>query len=185
MSETTDAMLADIDKEIGVDEDKLSKLAKLAQEQFGIQTEIEQLEEAVKARKADLQKIKTETIPDFMDEIGIEEFTTRGGGKVKVKPFYQASIPKDRKDEAFRWLTEHGFDDIIKVSVNFAFGKSQYAEAVELCRMLDELGYSTVPVLNVHPMTLKGWVRSMSEDGEEFPQDLFGAFIGRVAEIKL
>ena len=185
MSETTDQMLADISKDIGVDDDKLSKLSKLAQEQYGYAQQLETLEQQMKDTKARLQKLRTETIPDFMDEVGIESFTTPGGGQVKIKPFYQGSIPKDRKEEAFRWLEQHGYEDIIKVGVSFNFGKSEYAEAIELCRMLDELGYSTVPVLTVHPMTLKGWIRSMAEDGVEFPLDLFGAFIGRVSEIKI
>jgi hypothetical protein len=184
MSETINEMLADISQEIGVDDDKLSTLAKLAQRQEAMEKAIADTEQLIKERKAELQKLKTETIPDFMDEVGIESFVTSSGRQIKVEPFYQCSIPKDRKDEAFKWLTEHGYEDLIKVNVGVTFGKSQYEEACELSRTLDELGYPVVPVLNVHPMTLKGWVRNMSEEGEEFPLDLFGAFIGRTTKLK-
>ena len=184
MSETLNEMFADISKEIGVDDDNLATLSAYAIEQAGIEDSIAQLEEQLKARKGELQKLKTEIIPDFMDEVGMESFTLSSGATIKVEPFYQCSIPKDRKDEAFKWLTDNGYEDLIKVGVTFSFGKSQYDEAVELCRVLDELGYSTVPVLSVHPMTLKGWVRMMAEEAEEFPLDLFGAFIGRTTKIK-
>jgi hypothetical protein len=35
----------------------------------------------------------------------------------------------------------------------------------------------------VHPMSLKSWVKEMTENGSEFPSDLFGAFIGKKAKI--
>lgn len=184
MSKTTNEMLADISKEIGVDEDKLSHLAKLAIAQDHEERGIRLLEEKLKEAKASLQKIKTETIPDFMDEIGIESFTTSGGMTIKVEPFYQCSIPKARKDEAFRWLSENDYEDLIKVAISLSFGKSEYEIAVEVARKLDAMGYPCVPVLQVHPMTLKGWVRMMSEEGNEFPMDLFGAYIGRTTKIK-
>ena len=184
MSETINEMLADISNQVGVDDDKLSTLAQLAWDQSEREKRIANIEKSLKQEKAELQKLKTEIIPDFMDEIGIESFTTTGGATIKVEPFYQCSIPKERKDEAFKWLTEHGYEDIIKVHVGFTFGKAEYAEACELARVLDELGYATVPVMNVHPMTLKGWVRMMAEDGSDFPLDLFGAFIGRTTKIK-
>lgn len=184
MSETINEMLADISEDFGVDDDKLSTLAAYAKQQGSLEDELKQLEQAIKDRKAELQKLKTETIPEFMDEVGIESFTTTDGRQLKIEPFYQCSIPKDRKDEAFAWLTQHGYGDLIKVNVTLTFGKSQYDEAIELCNKLESLGYVTTPTLNVHPMTLKGWVRSMSEEGEEFPLDLFGAFIGRITKLK-
>lgn len=184
MSDTINEMLADISDQVGVDDDKLSTLSQLAVSQDQSEKAIKVLEDRLKAEKALLQKLKTETIPDFMDEVGIESFTTSSGATIKVEPFYQCSIPKDRKQEAFKWLSDQGYEDIIKVGVNFTFGKSQYDEALELCRTLDEMGYATVPVLNVHPMTLKGWVRMMAEEANDFPLDLFGAFIGRTTKLK-
>ncbi len=32
-------------------------------------------------------------------------------------------------------------------------------------------------------MSLKSWVKEMTENGSEFPSDLFGAFIGKKAKI--
>ena len=184
MSETTSKMFADISKEISVNDDTLSTLSQLAGEQKVHEDLIIDLEKQLKDEKAKLQKLKTETIPDFMDEVGISDFTTASGVRVVVEPFYQASIPKDRKDSAFRWLSEHGYEDLIKCNVTVSFGKSEYEDAVELCKKLEELGFPTAPVLSVHPMTLKGWVRMMAEENNEFPLDLFGAFIGRTTKLK-
>ena len=184
MSETINEMYADISETFGVDDDKLSTLAELAAQEVREQEAIEQLEQQLKEAKGRLHKMKTEIIPDYMDELGIESFTLTNGATIKVEPFYQCSIPKARRDEAFQWLTEHGYDDLIKVNVTVTFGKSQYREACELAENITDQGYPVAPQLSVHPMTLKGWIRSMSEEGEEFPLDLFGAFIGRTTKIK-
>ena len=58
-----------------------------------------------------------------------EEVTTtkyKGSERIiEVKPFYSASIPKDRKGEAFEWLRIHGYDDIIKNQVSVQFGRGE------------------------------------------------------------
>ena len=36
----------------------------------------------------------------------------------------------------------------------------------------------------IEPQTLKAWVKERMEAGEEFPMELFGAFIGQRAIIK-
>jgi hypothetical protein len=36
----------------------------------------------------------------------------------------------------------------------------------------------------VEPSTLKAWVRERVERGEQFPMELFGAYIGKKASIK-
>jgi hypothetical protein len=49
---------------------------------------------------------------------------------------------------------------------------------------LREEGYPLDQSEKVEPMTLKAWVREQIERGNEFPQELFGAYIGQKAVIK-
>jgi hypothetical protein len=37
---------------------------------------------------------------------------------------------------------------------------------------------------DVHSSTLRAWVKERVENGDEFPMDLFGAFVGQRAVIK-
>jgi len=50
--------------------------------------------------------------------------------------------------------------------------------------MAVQQGYEPQQKEDVHASTLKAWVRERIEAGDEFPMDLFGAFIGQRAIIK-
>ena len=45
-------------------------------------------------------------------------------------------------------------------------------------------GFQVEQNTSVHPQTLKAFVKERCEKGEEFPMELFGAFIGHRAIIK-
>jgi hypothetical protein len=47
-------------------------------------------------------------------------------------------------------------------------------------------GHGLLPEQNtgVHSSTLKAWIKERMEAGDEFPMDLFGAYIGQRAIIK-
>lgn len=186
MSESMNELLSQAaEKQLGdVDETQLARLSEAAEQQLEIEQRVEDLEGKLKEAKQDLTQIKTQLIPDLMDEVGIQSFTLSSGDSIEVVPFYSASIPGDRKVEAFDWLRTHEYEDIIKVDVKVPFQKAEYSKAVELAQELNDKGFDAIPNMGVHAMTLKGWVRMMAEEGEEFPLDLFGAFIGRNTKIK-
>jgi hypothetical protein len=168
----------------GPSDEQLKSVMELAERQLDLERLVEEREASLSDVKRKLQQLKTEALPDAMATAGIASFTLTNGKTVEVSPFYSASIPKDRHEEAMKWLEEHGHDSIVKVEVQASFGKNEYAKALELARELDELGYPCVPVMSVHHTTVKAWVRAMSESNQEFPMDLFGAFIGNVTKIK-
>ena len=100
--------------------------------------------------------------------------------------FYPASIDikEEKRAQAYEWLREKGFDDIIKntVSVRFGRGEDQLCEA--LLNLLREQNYPVEQAQKIEPQTLKAWVREMVERGSEFPTELFGAYVGQKATIK-
>ena len=58
--------------------------------------EIEEAEDFLKALKTEKRKYEFETIPEVMDEMGVERVDV-GDATVSLKSFVSASIPVDRK----------------------------------------------------------------------------------------
>jgi hypothetical protein len=57
------------------------------------------------------------------------------------------------------------------------------AERTEIIDYAQGLGYAAEQKTEVHPSTLKAWVKERVETGETFPMELFGAYVGQRANI--
>jgi len=55
---------------------------------------------------------------------------------------------------------------------------------VQFLTLAEQSGFNAQQKTEVHPQTLKAWVREQVEDGASFPMDLFGAYIGHRATIR-
>ena len=117
-------MLADADKLKDVDTSGGKDLSRLVKQFNNVQQQIDDAEAHLKALKQEKQRIAFEQIPMLMDEMGIERVDV-DGATVELKPFVSASIPADRKQDAFNWLREHGLDDIIKNDIIVSLGREQ------------------------------------------------------------
>lgn len=188
MSDILDEMVQDsstkndqLDK---LDDQKLDKISRLANEASGLQEDVERLEDELKNFKKAYYRVTDELLPEALEELNLEKFTLKDGSEIAVKPIYAASIPKDRREEAYDWLREHGDGDIIKnnVTVTFAKGEDQDAQAFML--MCGDQGFTPQQMEKIEPMTLKAWLRERVEAGHPIPLDLFGAFISQRATIK-
>ena len=167
-----------------VNETGLSQVSKLAQMQLQVEQRVADLEAELKTAKSDLKAIAEDQLPAAMAEHNISELKLDDGSSISVSTFYSASIPKDRADEAFTWLIDNNFGDLIKnqVATNFVRGQEEQAE-----KFASELAGRGMPVNTkkwVEPMTLKAWVREKTEQGLNIPHDLFGIFIGEKAKIQ-
>jgi hypothetical protein len=114
----------------------------------------------------------------------MKSFKMEDGSSIEVKPFYSASISEARRAEAYEWLRQNGFDDIIKNTVSVRFGRGEDDLCSRLLNLLGEKGYPADQAEKIEPMTLKAWVREQVERGSEFPTELFGVYIGQKATIK-
>ena len=115
--------------------------------------------------------------------MNLQKFTLTDGSEIAIKPVYSASIPKDRRDEAYDWLRENGFGDLVKNNVTVTFGRGEDEKAVEFQGLVRSNGFEPVQLEKVEPMTLKGWLRERVEAGDAVPLDLFGAYIANRATI--
>jgi len=166
-----------------VDSGTGKQLSDLVRTLRNVEKQIEDAELHMKALKAEKHKLSVENIPSLMDEMGVERLDV-DGLTVERKMMVHASIPKDRKDEAFAWLRENGLDDIIKNDVTCSFGKGEDNMAGDVVGILQEKGFDPKTKTHVHPSTLKAFVKERVTDGKPIDLDMFGAFIANAAQIR-
>jgi len=140
-------------------------------------------ETQLKELKKQADKLSQEVIPTMMQEMNLSTLKLHDGSAVEVKPFVFASIPSDRKDEAYNWLRANGLGDIIKNEVTVAFGKEEDAKAAEYANLAQGQGYEPSQKLKVEPSTLRAMVRERIESGSDVPTDLFNVFSGHKTKI--
>ena len=151
---------------------------------------LKSLEDKLKKAESDLKKLKQEAdalsndiIPTMMTEMNISTIKLADGTAVEVKPVYGASIPIDKKEEAYNWLRSNGLGDLIKNEVTVSFGRNEDNKAMAYANLAQGQGYQPVQKLKVEPMTLKALVRERLESGKEMPTDLFNVFAGNRTKI--
>jgi len=166
-----------------VDSSGLKSIAELARAVRAKSEEVQRLETQFKEAKKQLLKLTDEDLPAMLLELGLSAFELDDGSKVTVRPTYGAHIKAENKETAFNWLRANGFEDIIKNTVSCQFGRGEDQEAVAFMEQAQRLGYSAEQKTDVHASTLKAWVKERVENGEEFPMELFGAFVGQRANI--
>jgi hypothetical protein len=167
-----------------VKDDEIAGIANLAKRAKLLEKELTDIEVVFKERKEQYRKLTEEAIPEALAGMGMKSFRMEDGSSIEIKPFYSASISEARRAEAYQWLRDHGFDDIIKNTVSVRFGRGEDELCSRLLNLLGETGYPADQAEKIEPMTLKAWVKEQVERGNEFPSELFGAYIGQKAVIK-
>ena len=194
MSSAND-ILAEMESDSTSDESKLDGLtpknsqrmrsmAEIARAIGNKEAEIGDLEELLKSKKEELRRQSEEELPSMMAELGINSFELDDGSKVTVRDLYGGYISVPNRDAAYEWLRENNYDDIIKNIIAVQFGRGEDQKAEHYLKILE--GHGLLPEQNtsIHPSTLKAWVKERMENGDQFPMDLFGAFVGQRAVIK-
>ena len=162
----------------------LKTIAEMARAVEAQSTRVSDLEALIKEEKKKLLKLTDEDLPALLHEIGMAKFDLDVGSKIELKPTYGAHIKADNRDAAFGWLRSNGFDDIIKNTVSCIFGRGEDKKAETFIKVAHDAGVPASQKEEVHPSTLKAFVKERVENGEEFPMDLFGAYEGQRATIK-
>jgi hypothetical protein len=143
-----------------------------------LEDEIKIAEESLEQLKQQAETLSGEVIPTMMTEMNISTMKLADGSAIEVKPVYGASIPIEKKEEAFKWLRDNGLGDLIKNEVTVSFGRNEDNKAVEYAVLAQGQGYQPTQKLKVEPMTLKALVRERIEKGLDMPSDLFNVFAG-------
>lgn len=161
----------------------LKRLSVLADEQFAAEAKVVQLETELEAAKRDLATIAETRIPELMEELGMEDFTTTSGLKVVAKPTLVGSLPKGGREAALAWLREHELGGIIKTNVVVPFSKGDDNDAREFVEELEGEGVAAQLVSDVNHMTLKAQAKKLLEDGVDVPLEKLGLHRKTVAKV--
>ena len=167
-----------------IDQQGLTSVAGLARQIRDKEVEIGLLEDTLKQSKKHLQTLTDEDMPAMLAEIGISSFSLDDGSTVEVKQTYGASILVQNRETAYEWLRDHHYDDIIKNTVLCQFGRGEDDQASAFSQFAESQGFMPQQKTEIHPQTLRAFVKERCEAGEEFPMELFGAWVGQRAIIK-
>ena len=176
----------DIEKfsNLSLDQDSVKSITNACNEMKQLENEIENDEEILANKIKRLRDYVERKVPELMQEAGVNTLVLTDGSKVEVKPFYAAKIPESRTQEAFSWLRDKGYGDLIKNQITASFNRGQDNLASELIKVCNEHGFRYVQKEKVEPMTLKAFAKEQVEKGKELPFDLFGVYIANKAKLK-
>ena len=188
MNDFLDELEADVNacpsKVESVNQVGLSTIAELAVAIRTSEDDIANLENLLKEKKRELLKLTDEDLPSMLQEIGLSEFKLEDGSQVTIKPTYGASIKVEDRPQAYEWLRENGYDDIIKNTVTCAFGRGEDDNASAFTALAEKEGFIPTQKEEIHTSTLRAFIKERVENGDEFPSELFGAYVGQRAVIK-
>ena len=175
----------DIEKmsSIDIDQDNVKSISDKCNQLNELQSQLKEKEESISLLKHKIRDMEERIIPEMMQQAGVSLLKLKDGSTVEVKPFYAAKIPESRVEEAFSWLREKGFEDLIKNTVTASFGRGQDNQVSELIGVCEKFGFNYNKKEKVEPMTLKAFVREQVEGGKELPFDLFGVYIANKTKI--
>jgi len=172
-----------LSKNITIDTTASQEIAELCNKLLDIQKEVAALEDKLKKKKEEELKLSEQDIPNLMQKTGVSLLKLTDGSSVEIKPYYGARIPASRTEEAFGWLRENNYGDLIKNNVTLTFGRNQDNEAKSLVDDLRNKGHNVKQAEKVEPMTLKAFVREQIEKGKDVPADLFGVYVATRTKI--
>lgn len=174
--------------------DKLIALQMQAHEARDLELIIASQEEALKANKEKLLKMYQVTLPDLLEEIGLDRIGlppvgNNPGFDYVVTPYYSASIAArwsdEAREDAFSVLKKYKAEDLIKTEISAKLPKGSLKVAKQLQLAAKKLGIKTELKLSVHAGTLSAWLRETYEKGRTLPMsDLakIGGSVGRVVK---
>lgn len=153
----------------------LEKLSELSRALIAAQQEVDLAELELSLKKEQARVLREETIPAFMQELGLEKIVLSDGSALSIKQDVYASIPAAGKPAAYQWLQDNGFGGLIKTELVVNFTKEETDAAVELFKKMSADGMSVELGQDVHAQTLKAFLREQIANAAELPLDLFGA----------
>ena len=189
MSNIFDQMEADFEEKMAtsvekLDQGDLTTVAGMARAIRDKEAEVNELEQKLKNEKRALMKLTDEDLPTMLAEIGLTSMKLDDGSEVSIKPQYGANILVDNRPAAYEWLRENGYDDIIKNTVACTFGRGEDDKASAFKAFAEKEGFFAEQNTGIHHTTLHAFVKERVENGDDFPMELFGAYVGQRAIIK-
>lgn len=163
--------------------DSLKKLRALALAQAMFEQYVVEVENYMKAIKAEYDTLTGETIPDLMDELGIPKLSISDTQTIEIQDKINASLSNGNAEAGCDWLEAQGDGALIRRSVGYNFNNKEGELAQKVIDAMAELGVEADVKRTVHHSTLSAYVRNKLKDGEEVPFDILGVFSRRSSKI--
>ena len=160
-----------------IEKTDVQTLASYCKELQSYESEIAKLEELVKHKKQQADKIGSEIIPNMLAEQGLSSLKLADGSSIDVKKTYSCTIKKDEMESAYNWLRNNGLGDLIKNEVAVQFGKGEDNKAEKFLSLAVQESYEPTQKQKVEPMTLKALYRERIEAGLDMPSQFFNIFV--------
>jgi hypothetical protein len=156
-------------------------LAQLMRQQ---QDRVQELEDQLKDAKELLRMTEREDLPMLMAELGISELKLEDGSVVKVVEEVDCRISDATRERALKWLVDNGFGGLIKTQVVAVFGRGERDQALKAFEKLVDEPADVSLKEEVHPSTLKAFVKEQIAAGTALPLDAFNVFSYNKATLK-
>ena len=150
----------------------LATLSKLATDLRTAQRAAEAQELELKRCQARVAYLSRESIPELMEKLGMKNFETTSGLKIKLDKEIHVHISEVNRVAAHIWLEENGHGGMIKREIVVAFNREQEEEAKELQNKLRGEYPGVKAKEAVHNSTLKAWVKNRMKVGETIPDSI-------------
>jgi len=185
----------EVNIEMNFQEDDLKSLTEMIDNMLKNEKAIEDTKSALKVLEQAQRQLSEVDIPTKMKEIGMKEFVTNKGDKIKIKSFYTGYIPTikaclksqelaERRQKCIDYLSKDENSSLVKNELSISFSKTQDNEAKDLKAELEKKGYA--PTLNesVNANSLKSHINVVKEKGLEFDDELFKVFLKTETKIE-
>jgi hypothetical protein len=168
---------------VNIKTDEVKEISSACKKLSSQNKKVQDLEKLLKTEQEE-SSLSEEVIPTLMQQAGVSSIKLEDGSSVTVSPYYYAKIPEDKKHEAFNWLRDNNFGDLIKNNVSVSFGKGEDSDAVKLKATLEKQGLVVDQKQDIHWQTLRGFVREQIQDlGKDVPVELFGTYVANKTKI--
>lgn len=203
MAKKKEAVSEDLEAALGVEPsaEEMAAVGKVVEQAIELERRIEVGEELLKKLNAELNTLKTKTLPDTFARANTSLHKVlegpAKGWKVEIVPLVAGSLPKvtkndntdelvaekkARRERGLTFLREHDGEDIIKTELTVTIQKGQDNLVGDLKSRLDELGLEYEMDSTVHPKTLASYATERLKKGEEVPFEDLGLYAGRTAK---
>jgi hypothetical protein len=147
------------------------------------------LEDQLKHQNHSIQKIERDELPEMLTRAGVSSVTIDPDGNhpgfvVERRTVYTASIPDEKRQDAFEWFEQNGHGDLIKSVINIIFGMQEHEERLRVMKVLSDAKIEYYTNESVHHQTLKAFVKREIQNGRIIPMDLLGVYVFDEVKIK-
>ena len=160
------------------------KLSEEIEKLKSIQSEISAAESKVKELKEQEKVQSNVVIPKIMEDMNLSTVRHKDGSEISIKKIFSATIKADKKAEAYNWLRNNGYGDIVKNDITVTFGRGEENKAMAYATLAKGQGYEPSQKESVHPSTLKVVMEEFKSKGNEIPEELFWTFDGNQTKVK-